>query len=84
MYLAVNSSNVSSSCPGCSFFTFVVLKANFADPDGTGETGNGALRIDLKAGLRREEVCGRTARRMTEVDAIKRRIGKSLKLLVAI
>ena len=82
MYLAVNSSNVSSSCPGWLFFTLVVLNADFAHPDRPAEAGIGALRIDLKAGLRQEEMCGRAARRMTEVDAIRRRIGKSVKLLV--
>jgi hypothetical protein len=71
----VNSSKVSSSCPGWFFFTLVVLNADFAYPGCTAETGNGALRIDLKAGLRQEEIGGRAARRITEVDAIRRRIG---------
>ena len=82
MYLAVNSSNVSSSWPGWFLFTLVVLKADLAHPDCTAEAGTGALRIDLKAGLMQEEICGRATRRMTEVDAMRRRIWKSVKLLV--
>ena len=60
----------------------MVLNADFAHPACAAGAGNGALRIDLKAGLRQEEIGGRAARRMTEVDAIRRRIGKSLELLV--
>jgi hypothetical protein len=60
----------------------VVLNASFAHPDCAAASGKGALRTDLKAGLRQEESGGRAARRMTEVDAIKRRIGASFKLLV--
>lgn len=82
MYLAVNSSNVSSSCACCSFLTAVVLKADFAHPNRTAKAGNGALRIDLKEGLRQEDNGGRTVSRMTEVDAIERRIGGILKLLM--
>jgi hypothetical protein len=62
--------------------TLVVLNAIFAHPAGTAETGIGALRIDIKVGLRQEEIGGRTARRRTEVDAIRIRIGKNLKLLI--
>jgi hypothetical protein len=60
----------------------VLLNANFAHPSCAAASGKGALRTDLKAGLRQEEIGGRAARRITVVDAIKRRIGASLKLLV--
>jgi len=59
----------------------VVLKANFALPDDTAEDGKGALRSDLKVGLRQEETGGRAARRMTVVDAMKGCMGQSVELL---
>jgi hypothetical protein len=58
-----------------------VLNANFALPDDTAGVGKGALRTDLKAGLRQEEIGGRAARRMTVVDAIERRMGQTVELL---
>ena len=60
----------------------MVLNADFAHPDCTAGAGRGALRIDLNAGLRQEDIDGRAARRMTEVDAIRRPIGETLKLLI--
>ena len=54
----------------------VVLNADFAHPDCTAGTDKGALRVDLKADLRQEDIGGRTARRRTEVDAIGRLIGR--------
>ena len=59
-----------------------MLNADFAHPACVATGGNGALRVDRKAGLRQEMIGGRAARRITEVDAMSRRIGKSLKLLV--
>jgi hypothetical protein len=59
----------------------VVLNANFALPDDTAEAAKGALRSDLKVGLRHEEMGGRAARRMTVVDAMKGCMGQSVELL---
>lgn len=60
----------------------MVLNANFALPDHIAEVGNGALRIGLKAGLRQEAMGGRTARRMNVVDAMERRMGPTVELLI--
>lgn len=60
----------------------MVLNANFALPDDAAEVGNGALRIGLKAGLRQEEMGGRTARRRNVVDAMERRMGPTVELLI--
>ena len=58
-----------------------MLNANFALPDETAEAVKGALRSDLKVGLRQEEMGGRAAKRMTVEDAMKGCMGQSVELL---
>jgi hypothetical protein len=73
-YLALNSSNVSSSCPAL-LLTPVVLNPALAVPTEVAGAATGALLADRKAGLKKPDVGLRAARRKTEVDAIVRRCG---------
>jgi hypothetical protein len=73
-YLAVNSSNVSSSCP-LLLLTLVLLKPALAQPTEVAGAATGALLADRKDGLRKGVTGVRAAIRKTEVDAISRRRG---------
>jgi len=69
LYLAVNSSNVSSSCPPLLRATDV-LKADLKHVDCTCGASAGALLTVLRQGLKREVVVDRAASRKIEVEAM--------------
>jgi hypothetical protein len=69
IYLAENSSNVSSSCPPLLRATDV-LKADLRHVDCTCGASAGALLTVLRQGLKREEVVDRAASRKIEVEAM--------------
>lgn len=71
-YLAVNSSNVSSSCP-LLLLTLQLLNPAFADTNEVAGMAAGALLAGRKVGLRKEMVGVRAAIRNIEVDGISRR-----------
>ena len=70
-YLAVNSSNVSSSCPAL-LLRPVLLNPALPYPPQVAGPATGALLIDRKAGLRIDVAGARTASRSTEAEAISR------------
>jgi hypothetical protein len=74
-YLAVNSSNVSSSCP-LLLPALVLLKPALAQITEVAGAATGALLADRKDGLRKGVTGVRAAIRKTEVDAISRRRGE--------